>query len=57
MHAQFFDHLALLLQKPEMKGTQVIVVGDHPPPTMILLEPMKYTDEGKVAWMSFKVKD
>ena len=57
LEAQFFDELAQLLQKPEMRGTQVIVVGDHPTPIVNLEQMYRYTDnEGKVSWVSFKVK-
>ncbi len=34
LHTQFFDQLADLIQRPEMKGVEVIIVGDHPPPVV-----------------------
>lgn len=32
LQVQFLDELAELVQKPEMQGVEVIVVGDHQPP-------------------------
>lgn len=32
LQTQFFDDLSVLIQQPELKGTEVIVVGDHQPP-------------------------
>ena len=58
LQTQFFDELAALVKQPEMRGTEVIVVGDHPPPAINLGEIYKYlTEEGEVAWIHFKVKD
>ena len=58
LQAQFFDGLAELVQRPEMRGAEVIVVGDHSPPVMNLGEAFKYlTDGGEVAWIHFKVKE
>ena len=43
---------------PEMRGVEVIVVGDHPPPVINLGEMFKYlTEPGEVAWVHFKVKE
>lgn len=58
LQTQFFDGLAELVQRPEMRGVEVIVVGDHSPPVMNLGESFKYlTDGGEVAWIHFKVKE
>ena len=41
-----------------MRGTEVIVVGDHAPPVMDLGESFKYlTNGGEVPWIHFKVKN
>lgn len=57
LHTQFFDGLAELVKRPEMKGVEVIVVGDHPPPVKNIGETIKYLEQGQVAWLHFKVKD
>ncbi|MBG8681344.1 hypothetical protein E4O59_01530 [Neisseria meningitidis] len=56
LHTQFFDQLADLIQRPEMKGTEVIIVGDHPPPVGNLNETFRYLKQGHVAWLHFKIK-
>ena len=58
LQTQFFDGLAELIKQPEMRGVEVIVVGDHSPPVMNLGESFKYlTEGGEVAWIHFKVKE
>lgn len=58
LQTQFFDGLADLIKQPEMRGTEVIVVGDHAPPVMDLGESFKYlTNGGEVPWIHFKVKN
>lgn len=57
LQTQFFDDLAELVQKPGMRGVEVLVVGDHPPPTINLGEIFKYMKQGEVAWVHFKIKD
>ncbi|ASK27512.1 sulfatase-like hydrolase/transferase [Neisseria chenwenguii] len=57
LQAQFFDGLAALLKQPEMKGAEVIVVGDHSPPVINIGEVFKYLEEGDVAWLHLKVKE
>jgi hypothetical protein len=54
LHAQFFDGLAKLIQKPEMKGVEVIVVGDHQPP--FFTQDIKYVNPLTVSYLHFKVK-
>lgn len=56
LQAQFFDGLAELIKRPEMKGVEVIVVGDHAPPTINIGETMKYMQQGNVAWIRFKIR-
>lgn len=54
LQTQFFDDLAQLLQKPEMKGVEVVVVGDHQPP--IWGEDIKHFRPLHVSYLHFKVK-
>lgn len=56
LHQQFFYHLNELIQDPVMRGVEVIVVGDHIPPTQVLLDPVKYLKDNGVAWLHFKMK-
>jgi len=55
LQTQFFDDLAKLIQKPEMKGTEVIVVGDHQPP--IWGEDVKHIRPLTVGYLHFKIKE
>ena len=55
LQAQFFDDLAKLIQQPEMKGVEVIVVGDHQPP--IWGEDIKHVRPLTVGFLHFKVKE
>lgn len=57
MHAQFFDGLAELIKKPEMKGVEVIVVGDHMPPIIGDVPLYKNLRWEEVSWLHFKVKN
>lgn len=57
LHAQFFDDLSTLIDLPEMRGVEVIVVGDHMPPivtTKPIHENLRWQD---VAWLHFKIKE
>ena len=56
MHTQFFDDLAELIKKPEMKGVEVVVVGDHMPPIMGDVPLYKNLRWQEVSWLHFKVK-
>lgn len=55
LHAQFFDGLAKLIQKPEMKGVEVVVVGDHQPP--FFTQDFKYVNPLTVSYLHLKVKN
>lgn len=55
LQTQFFDDLAQLIQKPEMKGVEVIVVGDHQPPVWGEEEVSKIKPL-KVGYLHFKIK-
>lgn len=54
LQTQFFDDLAQLIQKPEMQGVEVVVVGDHQPP--IWGEDIKHFRPLHVSYLHFKVK-
>lgn len=56
LHQQFFTKLANLTKNPAMRGVEVIVVGDHIPPSKVLLDPVKYLKDNSVAWLHFKIK-
>lgn len=56
LHQQFFYYLNELIQDPAMRGVEVMVVGDHVPPTQVMLDPVKYLKDNSVAWVHFKVK-
>jgi hypothetical protein len=60
--AQFFDNLAQIVDSPEMKGVEVIVVGDHVPPIfgypdLIFKREHPSTRKADVGWIHFKIKD
>lgn len=61
LQAQFFDYIAELVTAPEVRGVEVIIVGDHPPPLFkaseIALFKTKEMKDGKVGWVHFKIKD
>ncbi|QHG09830.1 sulfatase-like hydrolase/transferase [Moraxella osloensis] len=54
LQTQFFDDLAKLIQKPEMQGVEVIVVGDHQPP--IFGYDIEHIHPLNVSYLHFKVK-
>ena len=56
LETQFFDNLAELIKQPEMKGVEVIVVGDHMPPIMGDKPLHKNLRWSEVSWLHFKVK-
>lgn len=59
LQAQYFDALADLISRPEMKGVEVIVAGDHEPP--FLMDTNKananFFVADEVYWIHFKVKE
>lgn len=57
LHAQFFDSLGQILARPEMRGVEVIVVGDHMPPIMKTGSIHPYIQWQDVSWVHFKIKD
>ncbi len=56
LHTQFFDSLSETLNKPEMKGVEVIIVGDHPPPVVNLSANIMTFNNSDVSWIHLKVK-
>lgn len=58
LQTQFFDGLAALLRQPEMRGTEVLVVGDHMPPILNTDVPIHpYLHWNDVSWVHLKLKD
>lgn len=54
LETQFFDDLAQLIQKPEMNGVEVVVVGDHQPP--MWGDEINHVRPLTVSYLHFKVK-
>lgn len=57
LHTQFFDQLAELTKKDEMKGVEVMIVGDHMPPFMTALGKYEIFKYNEVALIHFKIKE
>jgi len=57
LHASFFYGLGALLESPEMKGVEVVIVGDHPPPLLDLAANMSTFHPAEVSWVRFRIKD
>ncbi|MCO8078544.1 sulfatase-like hydrolase/transferase [Acinetobacter lwoffii] len=55
LNTQFFDDLVRLIERPEMQGVEVIVVGDHQPP-MLTEEDMEPINPLRVSYLHFKIK-
>lgn len=55
LHAQFFDDLAQLAQKPAMRGVRVLLVADHPVPLTNLSEQFNYLNENHIPYISFVI--
>lgn len=55
LQAQFFDQLAELIRKPEMKDSEIVVVGDHQPPSFTM-EDRRVTKLAKVGWLYLRIK-
>ncbi|ENX38213.1 sulfatase-like hydrolase/transferase [Acinetobacter sp. NIPH 2100] len=54
LQTQFFDTLSKLINSPALKGTYVVIVGDHEPP--ILREEKSVFVHSKVSYINFEVK-
>lgn len=57
LQSQLFDDLGEIIKRPEMKGVEVIVVGDHMPPIMGDVPLYKNLHWNDVPWLHFKVKE
>ncbi len=55
LQTQFFDDLALMIQKPELQGTEIVVVGDHQPP-MWGEDDISQIVPWKISWLHFQIK-
>lgn len=60
--AQFFDNLAGIISSPEMRGVEVIVVGDHVPPLFgaedhVFKREHPASRKADVPWIHFRIKD
>lgn len=53
LQAQFFDGLAEVLKRPEMRGIRVMIVGDHAPVIFSQAEKTENFTSAKVPWISF----
>lgn len=56
LQTQFLDGIAQLIDKPEMKGTEVLIVGDHMPPILDGEEIHPYLRWNTVNWLHFKIR-
>jgi len=54
LQTQFFDSLAELIKKPQMKGVEVVVVGDHQPP--FFGHDIEHVFPLTVSYLHFKIK-
>lgn len=56
LEAQTMDGIADLIKQPEMKGVEVMIVGDHMPP-IVDDEDFRPLLNSGVSWLHFKIKD
>ena len=56
LQSQFFDSLVQLTENQNMKGVEVVVVGDHAPPVFNRQESISNFAENKVSWLRFRIK-
>lgn len=57
LSSQFIDAVAELVTMPEMKGVEVLIVGDHSPLFIFKYnENSQFFDMTKVSWVHFKIK-
>ena len=55
LQTQYFDNLAALFNSPYMKGTEVIIVGDHAPP-IIQHASTSVFKQNKISYLHLKIK-
>lgn len=56
LQTQFLDSIAQLIDKPEMKGTEIIIVGDHMPPILDGEVIHPYLRWHAVNWLHLKIR-
>ncbi|MDR2332932.1 MAG: sulfatase-like hydrolase/transferase [Burkholderiaceae bacterium] len=56
LQKQFFDGLSALAGDKLLSGTEVLVVGDHPPPLLTNSEPKKYFESESIPFLHFHIK-
>ena len=56
LQVQFLDQLVELSKRPEMKGVEVFIVGDHPVPSLGA-EDFWVVETAKVSFIHFKIKE
>ncbi|PKG36615.1 sulfatase-like hydrolase/transferase [Psychrobacter sp. Sarcosine-3u-12] len=56
LQAQFFESLAKLNSQPEMKGVEVVLIGDHQPPITNGIARFREYDYPLVTWLHYKIK-
>lgn len=56
LQSQFFEGLAKLNALPEMKGVEVILVGDHVPPLINGAVKIREYEHLSVTWLHYKIK-
>ena len=60
--AKFFDNLASIISNPEMRGVEIIIVGDHVPPLfgaqdLVYKRENPTSRKAHVPWIYFRIKD
>ncbi len=56
LHAQFFRQLAQVLAQPAMRGTEILIVGDHSPPLLDQDEFKRNFVDGVVPYVHLRIK-
>ncbi|SCC13443.1 MULTISPECIES: sulfatase-like hydrolase/transferase [Snodgrassella] len=56
LQTQFFDQLAQWVNDPQMKGVEVVIIGDHMPPMFDVNEQNTVYNQNTVSWLHFKIK-
>lgn len=56
LNVQLMDSVATLIARPEMKGVEVIIVGDHMPPILDGEDTRQHLRWNEVSWLHFKIK-
>ena len=56
LQAQFFEGLAELNQQPEMRGVEVVLIGDHLPPIINGVARIRGYEYLSVTWLHYKIR-